>query len=63
VRASNMQRQEIDDFDKRIVLYLLCVSHVVLNCNKGEINQNMSELIKIAADVITDIKHHHIKQP
>ena len=25
-------------FDKRIVYYILCISHVILICNKGEIN-------------------------
>ncbi len=42
-----------DKFDKRIVLYILCVSHVVLICNKGEMNKQMSEIIKIATDAIS----------
>jgi hypothetical protein len=25
-------------FDQRIVFYILCISHIVLVCNKGEIN-------------------------
>ena len=27
-----------DRFDKRIVFYILCVSQVVLICNRGEMN-------------------------
>ena len=25
-------------FDKQIVYYILCISHVILMCNKGEMN-------------------------
>jgi hypothetical protein len=26
------------EFDKQIVFYILCISHVILMCNKGEMN-------------------------
>ena len=39
-------------FDKRVVFYILCVSHVVLICNKGEMNKNMEDTIKLATDCI-----------
>ena len=29
---------------------MLCVSHVVLICNKGEMNKSMEDMIKLAAD-------------
>jgi len=39
-------------FDKRIVYFIMCVSHVVLICNKGEMNAQMSEVVKLVADAI-----------
>lgn len=45
-----------DRFDKRIVFYILCVSHVVLICNRGEMNSQMSEVIKLATDAIADLR-------
>jgi hypothetical protein len=39
-------------FDRRVVFYILCVSHVVLICNKGEMNKPMEETIRLAADCI-----------
>ena len=39
-------------FDKRVVFYILCVSHIVLICNKGEMNKNMEDTIKLATDCI-----------
>lgn len=63
IQSAEERGEEMSDFDKRIVLYLLCVSHVVLICNKGEINQNMSELIKLAVDANSDINQGQIKQP
>ena len=45
--------EAIDEaFDKRIVFYILCVSHVVLLCNKGEMNKSMEDIIKLATDCI-----------
>ncbi len=45
-----------EKFDKRIVFYTLCVSHVVLICNKGEMNREMQEMIKLATDAISSLK-------
>jgi len=39
-------------FDKRLVYYAICISHVVLMCNKGEMNAPMSETVKLVADAI-----------
>ena len=38
--TEGIQASEARDerFDKRIVFYILCISHVVLICNKGEMN-------------------------
>ena len=41
-------------FDKRIVYYAICISHVVLICNKGEMNSPMSETLKLVADAIVN---------
>ena len=41
-----------EGFDKRVVFYILCVSHVVLICNKGEMNKNMEDTIKLATDCV-----------
>jgi hypothetical protein len=34
----------------------MCVSHVVLICNKGEMNKQMAEIIKLATDAISNLK-------
>ena len=52
-----------DAFDKRIVFYALCVSHVVLICNKGEINKQMTETIKIAVDCMMQANENIDAQP
>jgi hypothetical protein len=39
-----------ENFDKRIVFYILCISHIVLICNKQEINKSMEDVIKLASD-------------
>ena len=41
-------------FDKRIVYYAICISHVVLMCNRGEMNAPMSETVKLVADAIVN---------
>ena len=50
-------------FDKRIVYFAICVSHVVLICNKGEMNATMSETIKLVADAIMNTTMPFIKNP
>jgi hypothetical protein len=52
--TEGIQSSEARDptFDKRIVYYAICISHVVLMCNKGEMNAPMSETIKLVADAI-----------
>ena len=50
-------------FDKRIVYYAICVSHVVLMCNKGEMNASMSETIKLVADAIANTSMPFLKNP
>jgi len=37
------------------------VSHVVLMCNKGEMNAQMSEIVKLAADAIVNTKEEFVK--
>eukprot|EP00347_Sterkiella_histriomuscorum_P024480 403330967 len=50
-----------DRFDRRIVFYTLCVSHVVLICNRGEMNNQMAEILKLAAESISNLKENIIK--
>ena len=35
-------------YDKRVVFYALSVSHIVLICNKGEINTGMIDILRLA---------------
>ena len=35
---------------------MLCVCHVVLICNKGEMNSGMSEVIKLTNDAIAKLR-------
>lgn len=39
---------------------MLCVSHVVLICNKGEMNNAMSEIIKLTVDTISNLREEII---
>lgn len=39
-------------FDKQIVYYILCVSHVILMCNKGEMNAQMTDIVRLVADAV-----------
>jgi hypothetical protein len=41
-----------DDFDKRFMFYLFSMSHVVLICNLGEMNESAQDTIKLATDCI-----------
>ena len=52
--TEGIQSSEARDptFDKRIVYYAICISHVVLMCNKGEMNKTMSETVELVADAI-----------
>ena len=52
--TEGIQSSEARDptFDKRIVYYAICISHVVLMCNKGEMNAPMSDTVKLVADAI-----------
>ena len=43
-------------FDKRIMFYIMCVSHVILMCNKDEMNRTMAEILKLAADAIQNTR-------
>jgi hypothetical protein len=43
-------------FDKRVVFYILCVSHVVLICNKGEMNKHMEDTLKLAIDCMGSVR-------
>ena len=51
------------NFDKRIVFFIVCVSHVVLMCNKGEMNSTMSEVVKLVADAVINTKAEIIRNP
>ena len=50
-------------FDRRIVYYAICVSHVVLICNKGEMNAPMSETVKLVADAILNTQMPFLRNP
>ena len=50
-------------FDRRLVYYAICVSHVVLMCNRGEMNASMSETIKLVADAIANTSMPFLKNP
>lgn len=50
-------------FDKKIVYYILCVSHIILMCNKGEMNAQMVEIVKLVADAIVNTRENIVKSP
>jgi predicted GTPase len=52
-----------DTFDKRIIFYMLSVSHIVLICNKGEMKNDMERTIKLAADSIMKVREMIDQQP
>ena len=43
--------------------FIICVSHVVLICNKQEMNSGMSEVVKLVGDAHTNTKHEFIENP
>jgi hypothetical protein len=45
-----------ESFDKRVVFYALSVSHIVLICNKGDINKPMIDILRLAKDCIIQVK-------
>ena len=63
--TEGIQSSEARDttFDKRIVYYAICISHVVLMCNKGEMNAPMSETVKLVADAIVNTQMPFLKNP
>eukprot|EP00347_Sterkiella_histriomuscorum_P023277 403335263 len=50
-----------DRFDRRIVFFILSVSHIVLICSKSEMNSQMSEIIKLAAECQSSFLNEIIK--
>ena len=48
-------------FDKRLVYYVICISNIVLLCNKGEMNAQMAEIVKLVADAIDNTKQAMMK--
>ena len=50
-------------FDKRIVYFVLCVSHVVLFVNKGEMNSEMAEVVKMVNEAVKNTEEEFIKNP
>ena len=63
--TEGIQSSEARDstFDKRIIYYAICISHVVLMCNRGEMNAPMSETIKLVADAIINTQMPFLKNP
>ena len=61
--TEGIQSSEARDstFDKRIVYYAICVSHVILMCNKGEMNAQMSEIVKLVADAVVKTRESFIQ--
>jgi len=51
------------DFDKRIVCFLLSVSHVVLLCNKQELSHQMAEVLKLVVDAMMETDHQVVSNP
>jgi len=63
--SEGIQSAEARDrtFDKRIVYFVMCVSHVVLICNKSEMNAQMTDVVKLVADAIKNTKEVLMKNP
>ena len=40
----------------------MCISHVVLICNKGELKKDMSEVLKLVADSMKDLKKNIVRK-
>ena len=41
----------------------MCVSHFVLVCNKGEMNRETADVIKLASDALSQFKDEIISTP
>ena len=44
-------------FDRKIIYYVLSISHVILLCNKQEMNKDMVEILKLVAYELVNTKH------
>lgn len=45
-----------ESFDKRIIFYLLSVSHIALICNHNEMNSQTLNKLKVAGDSIANLR-------
>jgi septin family protein len=52
-----------EDFDKRFMFYLLSMSHLVLICNMGEMNESTQDTIKLANECILQLREKLDHQP
>ena len=50
-------------FDRRIVYFVLCVSHVVLFVNNGEMNSEMADVIMMVNEAVKNTEEEFIKNP
>jgi len=62
VDTEGIQSAEARDekFDRQLIFYMICVSHVVLICNSGEMNTAMAEIVKLAADAKQNLREEII---
>ncbi len=47
-------------FDRKIVYYILSISHVILLCNKQEMNKDMGDILKLVAYELVNAKQNNI---
>ena len=50
-------------FDRKIVYYILSISHVILLCTKQEMNKDMGEILKLVANELVNSKQKNIQSP
>ncbi len=50
-------------FDRKIVYYILSISHVILLCTKQEMNKDMGEILKLVANELVNAKQQNIQSP
>ena len=53
----------VKNFDVRLIFYIMCVSHVVLLCNKGQMNSKIFDTVKLAIDSMINAKQNIVAKP
>jgi len=50
-------------FDRKLILFCLCISHVTILCNKGDVHKGMTDILKLTSECMKDLKEQKLSNP